>query len=164
MSAVRSAPSAAAHATEANLRQLHHAHINRPSTEPQHERHATAFASAHPPVLNASAISLGAQASSAGSTSRMPSYWLSPAPSGPGRARIGLVGILQTSSEKRSGVGLGLLAKVGRRICLWEAPQRFGMARNATLEVENPPCWAGVGQIQATGSEFPDLSQFLEVV
>ena len=87
ISAVRSTPSAAAHATEANQRQLHHAHINRPSTEPQHERHATAFASAHPPVLNASAISLGAQASSAGSTNRMPSYWLSPAPSGPGRAR-----------------------------------------------------------------------------
>jgi hypothetical protein len=87
VSAIRTSSSAAMHAFAALQKQPRIAHTNRPSTEPQHERHAKALASAHPAVLNASAISLGAQASSAGSTSGMPSYWLSHAPSGPNRAK-----------------------------------------------------------------------------
>ena len=84
---------------------------------------------------------------------------------GPGRARICPAGIFPTSAFSRrsggkkptlrlrggraSGVPPGAFAEVGRQICLREASRRSGMHRKPTLEAENPPVWAEVGQIQA---------------
>ena len=85
---------------------------------------------------------------------------------GPGRARIRPAGIFSTSvvffqrsgeyfparrlrGGRASGAPLGAFAEVGRRICLREASRRSGMHRKQTLEAENPPFRAGVGQIQS---------------
>ena len=80
---------------------------------------------------------------------------------GPGRARIGPVGICPTSAFSRRSGG-HFPAEVGRRICPREASRRSGMHRKPALEAENPRAWAGVGQIQAR-QEFSRPPFFSEV-